>query len=1169
MRFTICAAPLKNSCWFSAARALFILLLLCFPMAASAQGFNLGLRIDLPVGSGAIAVATGDLNGDSFPDLAVANQNDGTVSVIFGNGVGGFSTKSDYQVGSTPASVAIANVNNDKWPDLIVANAGSATVSLLLGSGGGFAAAAEVVTGPVPASAAAGDLNGDGNADLVVANHGSGNVSVFMGNGSGGFSGRVDYATGAGAYSVAIGDLNRDAILDVAVANNGANTISVMLGTGTGAFAPKADYATGSGPMALTLGDLNGDLMLDMAVANSTANTVSVLLAKPTGGFWPRSNLTVGTRPYSVAIGDVTGDALPDLVAANWTSSSVSVIVGNGGGVLFGPKSEYSVGTNPASVALCDLDNDGKLDIAVSSLGLGVLSVLLGSGGLVTSFATAAPAGADPRSIVCGDLNSDGFADLACANYNSWNVSVALTNGVGAFSTTSNFNIADRPQDLAIGDIDGDGSLDLAAVGGDPSGRVSLMFGDGQGGLSAPSSISVGSYPRAIALGDLNGDGIQDIAVANNGDNTVSVILGGGARVFLPRVDFPGVNSPWSVDIGDINNDGNLDLVVTSYNNGSIVLMLGDGTGGLAVEAEYSVGTNPWCVDLGDLNGDGWLDAVTANTNSGSISVLLGDGTGSLLPSVNYPLSNNPSSVSLGDVSGDGRPDVLVTGFAGTSIALMRGDGRGGLGPASYASTGRSGASSGRVADFNGDGRMDIAATYPAGGQYVTSVINVWIAQVATRISVAASPAVSVDGMSIVLTASLDSEILAGGPPYGEVRFFDGTSPLGSTWISGGMPDPATFTIATPRIGFHSFSAQYLGYGSYAGSSSMPQNCVVLSAAPPKITSVRDVAHDQGGQIKIAWLASVADAAPGLGVSEYLVWRAVPPNAAAKAIENGAVVLKAADVDIRKEPGLRYFIAEPGGTQTTYWEYLGSSPAVGDPGYSCVIPTTSDSLPNANPKTLVRVQARSAATNVFWSSAPDSGYSVDNLAPVAPGFLTGRFAGTSTTLHWGRNTEADLSGYRVYRGDFEDFTPTPANLVVAKPDTGYVDHVVGSHYYKVCAVDIHGNLSPFLQLTPDATSPVPEAGVAGLRLYPCQPNPFNPRTTLKFELPFSGRVRLAVFDLGGRLVQLLVDEDMAQGAHEVVWSGTDALGRNVGSGTYLARLEFDGKMESVRMGLVR
>lgn len=90
-----------------------------------------------------------------------------------------------------------------------------------------------------------------------------------------------------------------------------------------------------------------------------------------------------------------------------------------------------------------------------------------------------------------------------------------------------------------------------------------------------------------------------------------------------------------------------------------------------------------------------------------------------------------------------------------------------------------------------------------------------------------------------------------------------------------------------------------------------------------------------------------------------------------------------------------------------------------------------------------------------------------------------------------------------------------------------------------------------------------------LRLGQNAPNPFNPRTTIKYVLPEAGPARLSVFDVAGRLVCTLVDESMPQGTHEAVWDGRDAHGREVGSGSYLARLEFGGQIATMRMGLVR
>lgn len=107
----------------------------------------------------------------------------------------------------------------------------------------------------------------------------------------------------------------------------------------------------------------------------------------------------------------------------------------------------------------------------------------------------------------------------------------------------------------------------------------------------------------------------------------------------------------------------------------------------------------------------------------------------------------------------------------------------------------------------------------------------------------------------------------------------------------------------------------------------------------------------------------------------------------------------------------------------------------------------------------------------------------------------------------------------------------------------------------------------FLGTTSAAAGVAP--GAAGRTGLAAQPNPFNPQTTFTFELPATGPVRLAVFDAAGRLVRTLVDSDLPPGRGEATWDGRDAAGRSVGSGTYLARIEYGGKAEVVRVGLVR
>ncbi|MEK6284843.1 MAG: VCBS repeat-containing protein, partial [Acidobacteriota bacterium] len=151
-----------------------------------------------------------------------------------------FGAKTDFGTGDSPRSVAVGDFNGDGTLDLAVANANSATVSILLGTGtGSFGVKTDFGTGNNPLSVAVGDFNGNGKLDLAVTNINSNTVSILLGTGTGSFGAKTDFGTGFGPFSVAVGDFNGDGALDLAVANYYSDTVSILLGTGTGSFGAK------------------------------------------------------------------------------------------------------------------------------------------------------------------------------------------------------------------------------------------------------------------------------------------------------------------------------------------------------------------------------------------------------------------------------------------------------------------------------------------------------------------------------------------------------------------------------------------------------------------------------------------------------------------------------------------------------------------------------------------------------------------------------------------------------------------------------------------------------------------------------------------------------------------------------------------------------------------
>src|SRR6185369_11969625 len=331
------------------------------------------------------------LNGDGKLDLAVVDLLSNTVSVLLNTTTAGaatpsFAAKHDFATEDGPLSVTLGDLNGDGKLDLAVANFNSSTVSVLLnttGPGGAlpsFSGIQEFATGDGPASVSMGDLNGDGKLDLLVANFAFDTVSALLNTTASGsailsFSANGEFATGTGPIYVTLGDLNGDGRLDLIVANFNSNNVSVLLnitapGAPTPIFADKQDLDASDGPIYVTTGDLNADGKLDLAVTNLNSNNVSVFLnitapGAATLSFAPKQDFGTGDGPLSVAVGDLNGDGKLDLAVVSFDFSTVSVLLNTtapgGATASFSAIQDFATGDGPTSVAIGDLNGDGKL----------------------------------------------------------------------------------------------------------------------------------------------------------------------------------------------------------------------------------------------------------------------------------------------------------------------------------------------------------------------------------------------------------------------------------------------------------------------------------------------------------------------------------------------------------------------------------------------------------------------------------------------------------------------------------------------------------------------------------------------------------------------------------------------------------------------------------------
>jgi hypothetical protein len=341
-------------------------------------------------------------------------------------------------IGSRPNDIAVGDWNKDGKLDIVTCNVGN-TVTVLLGNGsGGFTPAAGSPINLAAHTIAAGDVNNDGNLDLALTEHDSFGVSILLGTGNGRFAAAPGspFIAYQGAkphnHGVALNDLNSDGNLDVTTSNQDDNSVSVLLGDGKGGFAPASGspFAVGRAPYPHAVGDVNRDGNLDIVTPNVGSNNVTVLLGNGKGDFRGAANspYQVETRPYYIAIGDVNGDGKPDLITTHDDINLMSTLLGDGrGGFSIAPSSPFDLGRRAYKLITADINGDARMDLVIGTESSDSITVLLGSegGGYIHAAGSPYAAGRNPRAVV-GDANNDGKPDIISANNGSGDITILL-----------------------------------------------------------------------------------------------------------------------------------------------------------------------------------------------------------------------------------------------------------------------------------------------------------------------------------------------------------------------------------------------------------------------------------------------------------------------------------------------------------------------------------------------------------------------------------------------------------------------------------------------------------------------------------------------------------------------------------------------------------------------
>ncbi len=350
----------------------------------SSGGFN---RIVIPVGKGPGSIAIVDVNHDGKPDIIVANITDETISVLLGDGKGHFTPApgSPFPCGKSPNDIAVADMNGDGNADLVIANTGTPYLTVLLGDGkGGFKPSPHspfaTTSYPHVHGVAVADFMGDGKLAAVTDSWGHNQILLIPSDGKGNLilPGK-SFPTGKRPYErLRSADFNRDGKPDVVTTDLDINAVTILLGDGRGGFrkAPGSPFPAGAFPWGVAIDDMNHDGNLDLVVIPYDRDItdlkqlgVTILLGDGKGRFTTMRGSPfslVGCRgPDRVGTGDLNGDGFRDIVVSCAQNNKLMLYMGSKDGSF--QISTQDVQTGWSGLAVADLNGDGKDDMVVSN----------------------------------------------------------------------------------------------------------------------------------------------------------------------------------------------------------------------------------------------------------------------------------------------------------------------------------------------------------------------------------------------------------------------------------------------------------------------------------------------------------------------------------------------------------------------------------------------------------------------------------------------------------------------------------------------------------------------------------------------------------------------------------------------------------------------------------
>ena len=1099
-----------------------------------------------------------DVNGDGYSDIFLLGEDNASqpISALFSNNKGlNFNSLSAPTIGLIYSDADFGDYNIDGNPDLVVNGRASDSTSVsIVYRNDGTGVFSEIVRlrGLRSGTVQWGDANNNGLPDILTTGFGDSvayaalyfnkgqdvfeeSDSAFVGvkYGVGSF---VDYDSDGDSDIMLVGQVNDSLTTSIVYQSQGvaANSVpSAPLGsanivTPTSlhlSWQPASDAETDSLAISynLRIGSAPGghDLLSALSMPNGNR-----LLAR-------RGNM--GTRTYY----DIPLNIVKGMPVLYW---SVQAIDHQNAGSVFSPEQRFkqifmldSVATqgissvNASATSWADYDLDGDYDLFISgqdNSNTRIAELYNNDGNGAFNKSSGQFEGVAAGATCWGDYDKDGDPDLLVSGITSSNQSATTiyqNNGAGGF-TKLQVNIPGVYQSAAAwADYDNDGDLDLLLAGFTGAQIMSTVFRNDNNQFIDIQAGLTGIFDGVAQWADFNNDGALDIFVAgfSSAGGVSKIYRNDGSDIFTDtQAAIPEYTSSSAV-VADHDNDGDADILICGYSRGARQSQIYQNDGQFQfteIAGTGLSGISNGAISWFDYESDGDLDVLLAgfDNNFSRITKLFhNDGQGVFSPVHIFAEGVIFGDLAIADYDNDSRADFILNGSTTRSktTGVFRNHSQNQNQPPAAPKLGAAQLLQNRIT-FNWETATD-PENAPASLSY-----NLRVGSEPGLADIIATESMA-DGRRII-------PLLPGNAGQITTRAIQ---------IDNILNYPGIYW-SVQSIDIQGAGSVFAEEASFSG----------------KIIAIDDAPFDEGKKAILRWKASSLDHDINF-LTSYAIWRIIPDaNMSAAHIKARSRTARIAGNTMQREDA---------------WEWIATVPAHRRADYAYTVTTSYDSTTDTSGMHYFVISAQTADPNIFFDSQPDSGYSVDNLAPDAPQQLSGNFNEGNLLLRWQKSDSKDLKTYLIYKGNDAQSAMEEKEIIATTRDTSITlnaDALAGGGYFAVAAQDSNDNLSALSNQFEWSVTSVADGDEMPqtFALYQNYPNPFNPTTIIRFQTPKNAHVQIDVYSILGKHVARLLDQQMQPGEHAIEFRGNQ-----MASGAYFYKIQAGSFVQVRKMILLR